>query len=305
MNMFRTLRADEIDCRIAQVKKDGSGLSLLLYKDARCDQNILDEVVGPFNWKREHTRDNKNCIVSIWDKEKGQWIGKEDTGTESNTEREKGLASDSFKRACFNWGIGRELYTAPFIWIKAGDYTVAKDGKVYDRFTVHGIGYTDGVITGLEIKNQKMNKIVYRFGKIEETAPEKPEKPDDEPQEEIPVQNPGQAENRQIQPENRQGTPKAIVTTTDKVPPVEKKEEKPAEVSEVGIFLLKEMKALRELRNITPAKNNKLFADQRKALIEAGLAPAKSLEEYTMPEAEAMIRSMYEKFDPTGTEIKK
>lgn len=304
MNMFRTLRADEIDCRIAQVKKDGSGLSLLLYKDARCDQNILDEVVGPFNWKREHIRDNKNCIVSIWDKEKGQWIGKEDTGTESNTEREKGLASDSFKRACFNWGIGRELYTAPFIWIEKGNFTF-KDGKCFDRFTVHGIGYTDGVITGLEIKNQKMNKIVYRFGKIEETAPEKPEKPDDEPQEEIPVQNPGQAENVQIQPENKQGTPKAIVTTTDKVPPVEKKEEKPAEVSEVGIFLLKEMKALRELRNITPAKNNKLFADQRKALIEAGLAPAKSLEEYTMPEAEALIRSMYEKFDPIGTEIKK
>lgn len=304
MNMFRTLRADEIDCRIAQVKKDGSGLSLLLYKDARCDQNILDEVVGPFNWKREHTRDNKNCIVSIWDEKKGQWISKEDTGTESNTEREKGLASDSFKRACFNWGIGRELYTAPFIWIGKGDFTF-KDGKCFDRFTVHGIGYTDGVITGLEIKNQKLNKIVYRFGKIEETAPEKPEKPDDEPQEEIPVQNPGQAENGQIQPENRQGTPNAIVTTTDNVPPVAEKEEKPAEVSPVKIFLMKEMKALRELRNITPAKNNKLFADQRKALVEAGLAPGKSLEEYTMPEAEALIRSMYEKFDPTGTEIKK
>ena len=304
MNMFRTLRADEIDCRIAQVKKDGSGLSLLLYKDARCDQNILDEVVGPFNWKREHTRDNKNCIVSIWDEKKGQWISKEDTGTESNTEREKGLASDSFKRACFNWGIGRELYTAPFIWIGKGDFTF-KDGKCFDRFTVHGIGYTDGVITGLEIKNQKLNKIVYRFGKITEEAPEKPEKPDDEPQEEIPIQNPGQSENGQIQPENRQGTQNAVVTTADKVPPVAEKEEKPAEVSPVKIFLMKEMKALRELRNITPAKNNKLFADQRKALIEAGLAPGKSLEEYTMPEAEAMIRSMYEKFDPTGTEIKK
>jgi hypothetical protein len=261
-------------------------------------------VVGPFNWKREHTRDNKNCIVSIWDEKKGQWISKEDTGTESNTEREKGLASDSFKRACFNWGIGRELYTAPFIWIGKGDFTF-KDGKCFDRFTVHGIGYTDGVITGLEIKNQKLNKIVYRFGKITEEAPEKPEKPDDEPQEEIPVQNPGQAENGQIQPEKQDSQQKAVVDIVDKVPPVAKKEEKPAEVSEVGIFLLKEMKALRELRNITPAKNNKLFADQRKALIEAGLAPAKSLEEYTMPEAEALIRSMYEKFDPTGTEIKK
>ena len=79
--------------------------------------NILDETVGAMDWKREHTRNNANCIVSIWDKEKQQWISKEDTGTESNTEAEKGLASDSFKRACVNWGIGRELYTAPFIWI--------------------------------------------------------------------------------------------------------------------------------------------------------------------------------------------
>ncbi len=304
MNMFRTLRADEIDCRIAQIKKDGSGLSLLLYKDARCDQNILDEVVGPFNWKREHTRDNKNCIVSIWDEKKGQWIGKEDTGTESNTEREKGLASDSFKRACFCWGIGRELYTAPFIWIKAGDFTVDKSGKVYDRFTVHGIGYTNGVITGLEIKNQKLNKIVYRYGKIEETAPERPEKPDDEPQEEIPIQSARQPENGQIKPENGQGAPAVVMTMTDRVPPTAEKEEKPEEIAPVKMFLIKEMKALRELRNITPAKNNKLFADQCKALVDAGLAPKKSLEEYTMQEAEALIKAMYEKFDPTGTEIK-
>ena len=65
---FRKLRADEIDCRIGQIKD--SGLSLLLYKDARCDMNVLDEAVGALNWKREHTRDNRNCIVSIWDEEK-------------------------------------------------------------------------------------------------------------------------------------------------------------------------------------------------------------------------------------------
>lgn len=190
MNMFRTLRADEIDCRIAQIKENSvthkKGLSLLLYKDARCDQNILDEVVGPFNWKREHTRDNRNCVVSIWDTEKGQWIGKEDTGTESNTEREKGLASDSFKRACFNWGIGRELYTAPFVWIDEKDCTIKESkGRLvcYDRFTVRGISYTDGVITGLEIKNQATGKVCYKWGKItkENEATEKPEQPDDEP----------------------------------------------------------------------------------------------------------------------------
>ena len=190
MNMFRTLRADEIDCRIAQIKENSvthkKGLSLLLYKDARCDQNILDEVVGPYNWKREHTRDNRNCVVSIWDTEKSQWIGKEDTGTESNTEREKGLASDSFKRACFNWGIGRELYTAPFVWIDEKDCTIKESkGRLvcYDRFTVRGISYTDGVITGLEIKNQATGKVCYKWGKItkENEAPEKPEQPDDEP----------------------------------------------------------------------------------------------------------------------------
>ena len=114
---FRNLRADEVECRISTATE--KGISLLLYKDARCDMNILDETVGAMNWQRSHSRDNANCSVSIWDAEKGQWISKEDTGTESRTEAEKGLASDSFKRACFNWGIGRELYTAPFIWVLA------------------------------------------------------------------------------------------------------------------------------------------------------------------------------------------
>jgi hypothetical protein len=188
MNMFRTLRADEIDCRIAQIKENG--LSLLLYKDARCDQNILDETVGPMFWKREHTRDNRNCIVSIWSEELKQWISKEDTGTESNTEKEKGLASDSFKRACFNWGIGRELYTAPFIWIKASDCNIKENrGRpaCYDRFTVKGIGYTDGVITGLQIKNQATGKVCFTFGEITEEAPDRPEQPDDEPPEVKPI----------------------------------------------------------------------------------------------------------------------
>lgn len=124
---FRLLRANEIDCRISQVKQNG--LSLLLYKDARVDQNILDETVGPMNWQRSHSRENANCTVSIWDEEKKMWVSKEDTGKESNTEAEKGLASDSFKRACFNWGIGRELYTAPFIWIDKRDCKIIESGR--------------------------------------------------------------------------------------------------------------------------------------------------------------------------------
>lgn len=116
MKEFRTLTADEIEVRVGSVSNGKA--SLLLYKDARCDMAILDETVGPLNWQRHHSRDNANCIVSIWDDDKKQWIEKEDTGTESDTESEKGLASDSFKRACVNLGIGRELYTAPRITIK-------------------------------------------------------------------------------------------------------------------------------------------------------------------------------------------
>ena len=161
---FRKLRADEIECRIGQIKENG--LSLLLYKDARCDMNVLDETVGALNWKREHTRDNKNCIVSIWDEDKLQWVSKEDTGTESNTEAEKGLASDSFKRACVNWGIGRELYTAPFIWVKAGDAGIIPSGngkyKCFDKFSVVKLTYKkNGDIDGLAIRNMKTKQLVF------------------------------------------------------------------------------------------------------------------------------------------------
>lgn len=160
---IRKLKADEIECRIGQIKENG--LTLLLYKDARVDMNILDETVGPLNWKREHTRDNSNCIVSIWDEDKLQWVSKEDVGTESYTEAQKGLASDSFKRACVNWGIGRELYSAPFIWIKAGDAAIANIAgkfKCFDKFSVAKLTYKkNGDIDGLAIKNDKSKKIVF------------------------------------------------------------------------------------------------------------------------------------------------
>ena len=158
--IFRLLRADEIDARIATC---GSwGVQLLLYKDARCDMNILDETVGAFNWQRRHKRNNANCIVSIWDSEKGQWIEKEDTGTESNTEREKGLASDSFKRACFNWGIGRELYTAPQMFVRAADLKTLEErnGKwtCRDAFQVEDVQYSDRAIVYVRIRNLKTGK---------------------------------------------------------------------------------------------------------------------------------------------------
>lgn len=176
---FRTLRADEIECRVA-VTKD-TGISLLLYKDARCDMNILDEEVGKMNWQRSHSRENANCIVSIWDSGKGQWISKEDTGTESFTEKEKGLASDSFKRACFNWGIGRELYTAPFIWIPSNKCKITpKAGgrgyTCYDHFFVESIGYDDKRnINKLKIRNKDSGEIVFAFGEKKQEDSNEPQ----------------------------------------------------------------------------------------------------------------------------------
>lgn len=162
---MRTLRADEIDCRVQSVKENGC--SLLLYKDARCDMRILDETYGAMNWQRRHTRDNANCIVSVWDREKQQWIEKEDTGTESNTEKEKGQASDSFKRACFNWGIGRELYSAPIIWIPLTAKEINNyNGKIQvkTKFKVSEIGYNErNEINYLVIKDNKGNER-YRLG---------------------------------------------------------------------------------------------------------------------------------------------
>lgn len=161
--MFRDLRADEIELRVARAK--ATGVQLLLYKDARVDMTILDETVGPMNWQRQHTRDNANCIISIWDENKKCWVSKEDTGTESNTEAEKGLASDSFKRSATAWGIGRELYTAPFVWVKAEDCVSLKgEGqrwKCDDTFEVEKIVIENKRIVAIAIKNAKTGKRVF------------------------------------------------------------------------------------------------------------------------------------------------
>jgi hypothetical protein len=185
MIKFRNLLAEEIECRVQQINE--KGLVLLLYKNARCDMNILDETVGAENWQREHyeCKGNLFCRVGICctaqidmsgnegDVLSPSWVWKSDCGAESYTEKEKGEASDSFKRACVNWGIGRELYTAPFIWIPVND----KDGKpnykvksnrsndklsTNDKFIVEKIAITkDKKITGVAIRNTTQNKRVF------------------------------------------------------------------------------------------------------------------------------------------------
>lgn len=184
---FRKLKASEIECRVHQVKKNGA--VLLLYKNARVDMAILDETVGPERWQREHkeVKGNVYCGVSIYldlglnygfldtalnEEERklmidvmlkdrdSQWVTKWDAGAESYTEKEKGESSDSFKRACFNWGIGRELYTSPFIWIKPKDENeiVEKNNKVNfkwgTKFNVADIDYRNDAISYLIINDQ-------------------------------------------------------------------------------------------------------------------------------------------------------
>ncbi|MDE7176334.1 MAG: hypothetical protein K2O59_00795 [Lachnospiraceae bacterium] len=156
---IRLLKAEEIECRVSMVKENG--LSLLLYKDARVDQKILDETFGAFGWMRSHQciEGNLYCTVAIYDEEKKTWVSKQDVGTTSYSEKEKGQASDSFKRACFNWGIGRELYTAPFIWVQGNLANIQKKGdKLYcnDHFKVASIEYNENrEITSLVIVNSK------------------------------------------------------------------------------------------------------------------------------------------------------
>ena len=167
--MFRDLRSDEIECKIATV--NGKGVSLLLYKTARTDMQILDETVGAFNWQcgYHEVKGNMYCGLSI--KNDNEWVEKWDCGVESAFgDKEKGEASDAFKRAGFKWGIGTELYTSPFIWIKAEDCNIMQNNntfKCYDKFYVEAIQITDKTITGLAIKNATTGKRVFVWKKEE------------------------------------------------------------------------------------------------------------------------------------------
>lgn len=170
---FRFLTKEELTFRPARCTEDGT--QLLLYKDARCDQNVLDDAVGQFGWQRKHyeLKDNMYCSVGIRNEETGEWVWKDDCGAESNTEKEKGEASDSFKRACFNWGIGRELYTAPFIWIKGnvrdtgkkdkyGNAICEPSFKMYDlKITRYSVMEMPLIITDLVIELK--GKQVYKY----------------------------------------------------------------------------------------------------------------------------------------------
>ena len=229
--MFRPLTSEEIDCRVSICRENG--VSLLLYKDARVDQNILDETFGIFGWQRSHQLIDGNlyCTVSIRNPETGEWIHKQDVGKESNAEKEKGQASDSFKRACFNLGIGRELYTAPFIWIPKELVTIKKDDKgkytTYDKFSVSSIRTEGGKIVQLEIQNDTRKCVVYTYGtKKQNNAPTQSEQANAKSQQnQAPAKTPEEieAEKARIQKEKEEAAKKELeAIDKDKIIPLRK-----------------------------------------------------------------------------------
>lgn len=194
MIKFRDLKADEIEIRIRQINPE-TGVHLLLYKDARCDMNILDETVGVDHWQRKHYQVKKTMLCSVGILCGNEWIWKDDAGAETKVEVEKGEASDSFKRACVTWGIGRKLYTAPFIWIPAQKLTIESkqiNGKtqhfVKEELRVARIHYDDKQIISLTINAIDYNgkeKQVYKYTAL--TTKVVPETP---PQELAPGETP-------------------------------------------------------------------------------------------------------------------
>ena len=153
---MRALRADEIDVRIGTV--GAKGVTVLLYKNARVDRQILDETFGQFGWQCDYKelKGNMYCGIGVWDGMKEQWIWKWDCGTESNTEKEKGEASDSFKRAGFRWGLGIELYSSPFIFLpvkteqRGGSYKMVNPGELRGMY-VSRIVTENGVVRELDL----------------------------------------------------------------------------------------------------------------------------------------------------------
>lgn len=176
--VFRKLKANEIEVRIGSTTK--KTFSLLLYKDARVDMALLDEVVGVGNWQREHKilGNDIYCRVGVWDDDKKMFVWKEDAGSSGSIEIEKSKASDSFKRACVNLGIGRELYTSPEIKIWKTDEN--DDSYKYNHYFVKEIDYKDNEISKLIICEEKNGEVVFSFpkgAKVSQTS-EKPQKKD-------------------------------------------------------------------------------------------------------------------------------
>lgn len=165
---FRKLKESEIECRVKTCTENGA--VILLYKTARTDMDILDETFGPENWESDYKEIKGNLYCGIGIRfENRPTVWKWDCGIESREDsdgnQKKGEASDAFKRAGVKWGIGRELYTAPFIFIPAEKLNLKKPeygkGKfsTFDSFSVERISYDDdNRISGICIRNDTIGK---------------------------------------------------------------------------------------------------------------------------------------------------
>lgn len=163
---MRDLKADEIEVRVAS--ENDNGASFLLYKTARVDAQMLDEEFGKLAWTNRYYRDEKGtlvCIIGVYN-DQGWLIERSDAGIESQQTDDnvkKAEYSDAFKRAAFKWGVGVELYTAPFIWVSKDKYKTRKDknGKerFADKFRVEAIKIEDKRIKGLAIRNSANERV--------------------------------------------------------------------------------------------------------------------------------------------------
>ena len=163
MEKFRLLRENDIEVKVKKVTEKGA--ILLLYKTARTDMDILDEAVGQENWTDDYKEIKGNLYCGIGIRTEQGWVWKWDCGIESREDGEgnekKGEASDAFKRAGFRWGIGRELYSSPFIFIPAEGVRIQQNNgkfRTYDSFAVEKIAYQEGKISGLALRNTTTGK---------------------------------------------------------------------------------------------------------------------------------------------------
>ena len=218
---FRPLNANEIEIRVGttvkqkengKVAKDEygndkiKGFFLLLYKNARVDQVVLDETVGTFNWQCKYyqVKNTMVCSVGIYNEERGEWLWKDNGGDDDfNTEQVKAELSDSFKRACFNWGIGRELYYAPKIYVATNT-----NNTTGAHYSVKQIQYDNNKrITRLVIINDSTKDVVYTYGV-------KGEEQDTQPKQEEPKVAQANEEKGSIDPNDLQEIRQIIGTYT-------------------------------------------------------------------------------------------
>lgn len=187
-DLSRPLEITDVDFRVQSINNGGYA-TILAYKDARVDMNRLDEVLTPMGWQRDYKMiDGKLfCGVGIYNDEIHEWIWKWDVGTESHTEAEKGQASDAFKRACFNLGIGRELYDYPVISVKLNENEWTKDGgrpkQTYNLKIKEWTWYSEfnnGTISFLAARDENGN-VRFKWGQMKP----KEEAPKIEPQQEV------------------------------------------------------------------------------------------------------------------------